>query len=409
MDAFYASVEVLEDPSLAGRPVIVGGTGDRGVVASCSYEARAYGVRSAMPSGRARRLCPGAVFLPGSFDRYNDYSRRLHEVLVSFTPLVEGIALDEAFLDVGGARRLLGPAPDIGAAIRRRIVDDLGLRRVGRRRHLQADRQAGVGGGQADGLPVRRRARPRASWWSSPARSSPSCTLTRCRPCGASARPPARGSTGSASRPWATSPPCRWTPSSGTLGPALGRHLHDLAWARDDRPVEPDRAVRSIGHEETFGHDLFDVDRLHVQVVRQCDAVATRLRRAGVAGRTVTLKVRFGDFRTITRSRTIPRPRARRPGLARVAAELLDGVDCSPGVRLVGVSVSNLAEPESEQLRLEESGWGQRGGPSGRGRPAAFRRHRRRSRRPRRAGRAAAAAHGRPAVGTVVAGPEARC
>src|SRR5438552_8378545 len=125
LDAFYAAVEVLEDPSLAGKPVIVGGTGDRGVVAACSYEARIFGVHSAMPSVRARRLCPNAVFLPGRFDRYADYSRRLHEILLSFTPLVEGIALDEAFLDVGGARRLLGEATHLAVDLPRRIADAL--------------------------------------------------------------------------------------------------------------------------------------------------------------------------------------------------------------------------------------------------------------------------------------------
>ncbi|MBV8296995.1 MAG: DNA polymerase IV, partial [Acidimicrobiia bacterium] len=127
MDAFYAAVEILEDPRLAGKPVIVGGVGSRGVVAACSYEARVFGVHSAMPSERARRLCPDAVFLPGRFDRYADYSRRLHEVLVSFTPLVEGIALDEAFLDVGGARRLLGEPAQVAAELRRRITDELHL------------------------------------------------------------------------------------------------------------------------------------------------------------------------------------------------------------------------------------------------------------------------------------------
>ena len=280
MDAFYASVEVLEDPSLAGKAVIVGGTGDRGVVASCSYEARAYGVRSAMPSGRARRLCPRAVFLPGSFDRYADYSRRLHEVLLSFTPLVEGIALDEAFLDVGGARRLLGTAPEIGAAIRRRIADDL---------HLNAS--VGVATCKLIAKLASEAAKPTAS----PSGAVPGPGVLVVEP----------GEEIAFLHPhpvqalWGVGPATRARLDRfgvrtvgdlaalpvetlvGALGQSLGRHLHDLAWARDDRPVEPDRAVKSIGHEETFGQDLFDVDRLHAQVVRQCDAVATRLRRAG--------------------------------------------------------------------------------------------------------------------------------
>src|SRR3954451_15649358 len=127
MDAFYAAVEVLADPTLAGKPLIVGGAGARGVVASCSYEARSYGVRSAMPSMRARRLCPHAVFVPGRYDLYQDHSRRLHEVFRSFTPLVEGIALDEAFLDVTGSRRLWGEGPASAAATRARVLADTGL------------------------------------------------------------------------------------------------------------------------------------------------------------------------------------------------------------------------------------------------------------------------------------------
>src|SRR3954464_7882647 len=127
MGGFFVAVEVLHDPSLAGKAVIVGGAGDRGVVASCSYEARAFGIHSAMPSTRARRLCPGAIFINGHYDKYSEYSARIHEIFRDFTPLVEGIALDEAFLDVSGSLRLFGHGEAIGWAIRERLADELGL------------------------------------------------------------------------------------------------------------------------------------------------------------------------------------------------------------------------------------------------------------------------------------------
>ncbi|MEA2932475.1 MAG: polymerase [Actinomycetota bacterium] len=379
MDAFYASVEVLDDPTLAGRPVIVGGSGDRGVVASCSYEARAWGVRSAMPSARARRLCPDAVFRPGRFERYAELSGQLHDIFLGFTPLVERISLDEAFLDVAGARRLLGSGPEIAAAIRQRILGEMGLpasvgvatcKFIAKMASVAAKPSAaptgpvpGVGvwvvapGQELAFLhphPVR------ALWGVGPATHR---RLDRfgVRTVGDLAALPVDALV-------------------GALGPALGRHLHELAWGRDRRPVVPERVVKSIGHEETFATDLRDHDVLHVEVVRQSDAVATRMRKAAVAGRTVTLKVRFHDFRTITRSRTAPAPVDTGRELARLAGELLASVDCSEGVRLLGVSASNLVERGAEQLSLgamagsgdgsgngpgDGSGGGSGGGPAG--------------------------------------------
>ena len=354
MDAFYAAVEILEDPRLAGKPVIVGGSGNRGVVAACSYEARIFGVHSAMPSVRARRLCPDAVFLPGRFDRYAEYSRRLHELLLSFTPLVEGIALDEAFLDVGGARRLLGPAEELAVGMRRRIEEELrltasvgaGTSKLIAKLASEAAKPRVTRGGVQPGPGVHVVApgtelaflhpHPvQALWGVGPA------TLKRLQRFGV------RTVGDLAALPEAT--------VVHALGEAQGRHLHALAWGRDERPVEPDRAAKSIGHEETYAHDRYEPEVLRREAVRMAESVATRLRELGQAGRTVTVKVRFADFQTITRSRTVPEPVDTGVAVAAVACELLDLVDPSPGVRLLGVSASNLAPKGVQQLSLDDA------------------------------------------------------
>ena len=360
LDAFYASVEVLEDPTLAGKPVIVGGSGDRGVVASASYEARAYGIRSAMPSLRARRLCPHAVFVPGRYGLYSEYSRRLHVIFRTVTPLVEPIGLDEAFLDVSGARRLLGEPVDIAWGLRTRIHDELGLwasvgvsavKNLAKLASEAAKPSASVAGlrgpnalvGLVPGLGVKVVAEGeelaflhplpvRALWGVGPA------TYKRLERFGVT-----------------TVGDLAHVPLEsliGTLGEANGRHLHDLAWARDPRRVEPDRDARSIGHEETYPRDHHDHEALNQEVVRLGDGVASRLAAANVAARTVTLKVRFADFRTITRSKTVKDPISSGPEVAKVAQALLGGVDPSPGVRLLGVSASNLVERPAVQLDL---------------------------------------------------------
>ena len=360
MDAFYASVESLDDPALAGRPLIVGGTGRRGVVASCSYEARAYGVRSAMPSGRARRLCPHAVFVSGHFDRYAEVSRQIHGIFHEYTPLVEGISLDEAFLDVTGSIRLFGPGPEIAAAIRTRMISELGLpcsvgvaplkflAKLGSEAAKpKADLRGTIPG---EGVVVVRLGEEldflhplpiEALWGVGPA------TATRLRRLGMAT---IRDLAGVSS-----------TVLEGAVGKASGAHLARLAWAIDDREVEPDREMKSVSHEETYPVDCYNESALHVEVVRMSDAVATRLRRAGIAGRTVTLKVRYGDFTTLTRSRTAPAGLADGPAIAGLALALLGEVDLSAGVRLLGVGVSNLAVAASgpaQQLSLDLDGPG---------------------------------------------------
>jgi len=356
MDAFYASVEVLVDSSLAGRPVIVGGSGGRGVVASCSYEARSYGIRSAMPSSRARRLCPHAVFVDGRYDLYQEHSRSLHRVLTSFTPLVEGIALDEAFLDVTGSRRLWGTGPEIAAAIRDRVAEQTGLRC-----------SVGVAPSKFLAKLASEAAKPRAGPPGRGPSPGPGVKIVLAGEELAFLHPLPVGAL------WGVGPATQKRLDRfgivsvgdlatlpvetvvGALGASLGRHLHALAWARDSRAVEPERATKSVGHEETYATDHYHLESLHDEAVRLSDGVSRRLRAAGLAGRTVTLKVRFRTFQTITRSRTLPAPVDAGTALARIALELLAGVDPSPGVRLLGVSVSNLTLRPVEQLSFDDA------------------------------------------------------
>ena len=354
MDAFFVSAELLRRPELRGKAVVVGGTGDRGVVAAASYEARRYGVQSAMPSTRARRLCPHAVFLPGDHAYYRDVSAKVMDLLRSLTPLVEPISLDEAFLDVGGARRLFGSAEEVAHRIRRQVVDDTGLRcSVGvatvkflaKLASEAAKPSAGLDGIQPGaGVFVVRRGheleflRPlpvTALWGVGPA------TLRRLE------RHGVRTVGDLADLPLET--------VVAALGTANGHHLHDLAHAIDPRAVEPDQQPKSISHEETFAHDLHDASALHRELVRMVDSVAGRLRQHELAGRTVTLKVRFGDFTTITRSATLDRPVDSAVEISRAADALLDTIDPSPGVRLLGVGVSGLADGRTRQLSFDDA------------------------------------------------------
>jgi DNA polymerase-4 len=354
MDAFFVAVEVLDDPSLRGKPVVVGGAGARGVVAAASYEARAAGVASAMPSLRARRLCPQAVFLPGRFWRYQEVSAAVFDVFRQVTPLVEGVSLDEAFLDVTGAGRLLGDGPALAGSLRARIADELGLscsvgvapRKLTAKLASEAAKpSAGVHGpvpgagvvvvAPADELAFLHRHPVRALWGVGPV------TARRLDQLGV--------------RTVGDLAALRLESVVAALGTGQGRHLHDLAWARDDRPVVADGRPKSAGHEETFAVDHTGRAVLGVELRRLADGVAGRLREAGASGRTVTVKVRFADFRTITRSSTLPAPVAGAVELARVAGELLDSVDPSPGVRLLGVSVSNLVDAPARQLSLDDA------------------------------------------------------
>ncbi len=362
MDCFFAAVEVLRDPSLGGRPVVVGGTGPRGVVASASYEARVFGVRSAMPMATARRLCPAAVFLPGRFEAYAEVSRSLRAILESVTPLVEPIALDEAYLDVTGAARLLGSGPTIAAKLRSSVREELlldcsvGVARSKLLAKLASEAAKPVAGpsgitpgagvvvvGEADEIEFLHRHVVRALPGVGPR------TAERLARFGVSTVGDlAAVNVDSLVR---------------LLGSAAGRELHELAWARDARPVVADRETRSIGHEETFPADLHDITELRRRARRSAGSVAARCRASEVVARTITLKVRFADFSTVTRSRTVARPVATGGEVGDVACDLLDAIALTQGVRLLGVLASGLSPAEvagSHQLSLfaEESDFG---------------------------------------------------
>jgi DNA polymerase IV len=355
MDAFFVSVELIDHPELRGRPVVVGGAGDRGVVAAASYEARSFGIHSAMSSVRARRLCPQAVFLQGRHDRYGEVSRQVMEIFTSFTPLVEPISLDEAFLDVRAARRLHGPPTTIAADIRRRVHREVGLtcsvgvapsKFVAKLASEAAKPRAAVQGPQP-GLGVKvvgpdevlaflRPLPVSALWGVGPA------TLARLTRLGVTTI--------------ADLADLPVEVITATLGSAAGQHLHALANGIDDRAVEPERPLKSVGHEETFAQDHHGHDTLERELVRLADGVGSRLRRHGLAGRTITLKVRFSDFHTITRSCTRAEATDSTQVIVREAKNLLAAVDPTPGVRLIGVSVSGLSEGIGRQLTLDEAG-----------------------------------------------------
>jgi DNA polymerase-4 len=354
MDAFFAAVEVLDDPSLRGLPVIVGGTGSRGVVASCSYEARGAGVRSAMSMVEARHRCPRAVVLAGRHGRYGEVSRQLHQVFEVFTPLIEPIALDEAFLDVSGSHRLFGTSEQIAEAIRARVSEDLRL-----------SCSVGIARCKLLAKLASRAAKPVASPHGPSA--GPGVFVVPCEEELEFLHPRA------VSDLWGVGPRtaerlarygigtvgdlARVDPAHliRLVGRAAGTQLHELAWARDDRPVVPDRPVKSVSHEETFAVDVRDPVQLRLEVVRMADSVSSRLRANRLQGRTVTLKLRYGDFTTITRSHSLQHPLASTAELVKIATALLSAIEIRPGVRLLGVGVSSLEERAnggSEQLAL---------------------------------------------------------
>ncbi|MDO8151979.1 DNA polymerase IV [Isoptericola sp. b408] len=331
MDAFFASVELARRPELRGRPVIVGGR-DRGVVLAATYEARAYGVRSAMAMSQALRRCPQAVVVRPDHQAYRDVSRSVMEMLGDITAVVEQVSVDEAYLDVAGARRRLGLPTEIGAALRERVRSEHGVTcSVGIGRNKLVAKLASTHA-KPDGLLLV----PRDA-------TEP---FLRALPVGALTG--VGDKTEAVLARWGITTVAQLADSEvdvlrTAVGPVAGQHLHDLAWGRDSRPVVAGRPERSIGAESTFERDLRDTDDLVARLRELADRVAARLRRHDVLARTVTLKLRTSDFRTVNRSRTLEAPTDVAQELFSVARELLVGVDRGGlAVRLVGVRAENL-------------------------------------------------------------------
>lgn len=331
MDSFFVEVERLRDPSLRSRPVAVGGVGPRGVIASASYEAREFGVRSAMPTSTARRLCPDMKVVSPSHGVYSEMSVLVFEVFHTFTPMVEGLSLDEAFLDVAGLTRHYQSSVEVAEAVRASIRSRLGLpcsvgiaptKFVAKLASEEA-KPDGIRHVTAAGQLRFLHALPIDHLWGVGPATLAGLARFGVSTVGELSEIP-EGSLSSA------------------LGPAHSRHLLDLANGIDPRPVEPDSESKSISAEETFPEDLVDADRLEVVLLSQSQRLAGRLRRGGLRARTITLKLRFSDFRTITRSHTssdgVDSPR----DLFRVARGLLASSYQGAPVRLIGLGCTSL-------------------------------------------------------------------
>ena len=337
MDAFYASVEVMDHPELKGTPVIVGGSVEsRGVVTAASYEARVYGVHSAMSSARAHRLCPHGIYLEPRMDRYAEVSRDIRRVLDDFTPIVEPISIDEAFLDVTGSQALFGSGPDIGRTIKQRIRGEIGLIAsvgVAPNKYLaklasDLEKPDGFVVITQDEAEARLAPLPVSRLWGIGKKTEPNFITAGLKTIG----DVARASDELLER----------------LAGAYAPRLKQLARGLDDRDVVADAEAKSIGAENTFARDIADDARLREELDALAERVARRARADGMVGFTVNLKARYADFTTVTRAKTLPDATSDSVVIRDTARELLEVRLDRNGraLRLLGVSLSNLAHAE---------------------------------------------------------------
>lgn len=342
MDAFFASVEVLDNPALRGLPVIVGGQSQRGVVSTCSYEARRYGVHSAMPMAMAHKLCPEGVYLPGRMERYSQISRQIMGIFRELSPVVEQLSIDEAFLDVSGMELLYGGPEQVGRLAKQRILQEVGLTAsVGLAPNkflakMASDLQ------KPDGFTVITHEQARS--FIAP------LSVTKIFGIGEAAKRELLQLGIERIGQLAVA-------EEGILRRVFGKNakrVQLLACGVDDRPVEPESEPKSIGREMTFATDLTGQEACLRQLLQLSGLVGYRLRRKGYYGRTLTLKIKYADFKTITRSITSESDISCDEEIYELAAKLLRQVRLEKGVRLLGIAVSGLSSGQSLVLAFEE-------------------------------------------------------
>ena len=342
MDAFYASVETLDNPTLRGRPVVVGGNCNRGVVCAASYEARKFGVHSALPLLTARKLCPHGVFLPVRMARYQEISGQIMDIFQRFTPLVEPLSLDEAFLDVTTSQSLMGPAEKIAIEIRALVRKGIGLTVSAGVASSKLVAKIASDLNKPDGLtivPVGQEEAflsplPINRLWGVGSTTQKALALIRVQTIGDLSR----------------IPPAILTAKFGKAGIMMQKFAAGI----DPRPVEPAQEAKSIGHEETFTEDLRDKKRIEKELLALCLKVGKRARDKDLGGRTVTIKVKYRDFVQVTRSLTLPEPVADDKALYQTGLQLLTKTEIGLlPIRLLGISLANLIPTKaSGQLTL---------------------------------------------------------
>jgi DNA polymerase-4 len=348
LDAFFASVELLDRPELANVPVVVAGKSLRSVVTAANYPARKFGVRSAIPLSQAMRLCPHAIVLEPHFEKYRHYSAQVMSIFDDVTPIVERLGIDEAFLDVAGARGVFGAPAVVAELIRRRVFEETGLRCSVGAASTKFVAKLASGRAKPDGLLVVPAAEtlaflhplPIGALWGVGAATEESLRKRGLNSIGDIAR-----------TPLAT--------LQRAVGDASGRKLHELANGVDPRPVTTRAVEKSVGHEVTFEHDTDDPADLYRELLRQSTAVGVRMRTGGWVGRTVVLKLRYADFTTITRSRTIAEPTDLGRRIYEEVREIHDALGAHPSVRLIGVRMEQLSPSDDQQVGLWDSdeGW----------------------------------------------------